>query len=65
MLLCVDVGNTNVVLGLWDKSRWLAQWRVRTVRDQMPDEYAILLKALLRESGYQWSAIKRVVMASV
>lgn len=65
MLLCVDIGNTNVVLGLWDKNRWLAQWRVRTVRDQMPDEYAILLKALLRESGHKWSAINRVVMASV
>ena len=65
MLLCVDIGNTNVVLGLWDKGKWFAHWRVRTVRDQMPDEYAILLKALLRESSYEWEAISRVVLASV
>jgi len=65
MLLCIDIGNTNIVLGLWDKGEWLAHWRVRTARDQMPDEYAILLKALLRESGYKMADIHRVVMASV
>ncbi len=65
MLLCIDIGNTNVVLGLWNEGLWLCHWRVRTVRDKMPDEYALLLKTLLRESGYQLEAITRVVMASV
>jgi len=65
MLLCVDIGNTNIVLGLWNGKQWLVHWRVRTVRDKMPDEYAILLRALLRESGYELQTIKRVVIASV
>ena len=65
MLLCVDVGNTNVVLGLWDKGHWLAHWRVRTIRDKMPDEYNVLLKSLLNEQGFRWQDITRVVMASV
>jgi len=65
MLLCINIGNTNIALGLWGKDKWLAYWRVRTVRDQMPDEYAILLKALLRESGYDWETIARAVIASV
>jgi type III pantothenate kinase len=65
MLLCVDIGNTNIVLGLWDKNQWLAQWRIRTIRDQMPDEYAVLLKALLRDRGYDFPDITRVVVASV
>jgi type III pantothenate kinase len=65
MLLCLDIGNTNIVLGLWNEGKWLAHWRVRTVREQMPDEYAMLLKALLRDSGYEMAAISRVVMASV
>jgi len=65
MLLCVDIGNTNVVLGLWDKGKWLTNWRVRTVRDKMPDEYDILLKALLREGGFSLESISRIVIASV
>jgi type III pantothenate kinase len=65
MLLCIDIGNTNIVLGLWENGEWLTHWRLRTVRDQMPDEYAILLKALLRDSGYDMATITRVVVASV
>ncbi len=65
MLLCIDIGNTNIVFGLWDKGEWLAHWRVRTVRDQMPDEYAVLIKALLRDGGCEVSSITRVVLASV
>lgn len=65
MLLCVDIGNTNVVYGLWANEQWLAHWRVRTIRDQMPDEYAVILKALLQDRGYDFKSIARVVMASV
>jgi type III pantothenate kinase len=65
MLLCIDIGNTNIVLGLWENGEWLTHWRLRTVRDQMPDEYAVLLNALLRDSGYDMAHIRRVVLASV
>jgi type III pantothenate kinase len=65
MLLCVNVGNSNIVLGLWDGEAWCAHWRVRTIRNQMPDEYAVLLKALLRDRGYDLNTVTRVVMASV
>lgn len=65
MLLCVNVGNSNIVLGLWDGKDWRAHWRVRTIRNQMPDEYAVLLKALLRDSGYDLEDITRIVIASV
>jgi len=65
MLLCIDIGNTNIVLGLWDKGEWLAHWRVRTDCDQMPDEYAVLIKALLRESNHETAEITDVVLASV
>ncbi len=65
MLLCIDIGNTNIVLGLWHDGDWRAHWRVRTVRDQMPDEYAMLLKALLRDGGFEIADIARVVLASV
>ncbi|HNR96105.1 MAG TPA: type III pantothenate kinase [Anaerolineae bacterium] len=65
MLLCVNVGNSNVVIGLSDGHDWLAHWRVRTIRNQMPDEYAMLLKSLLRDGGHDLSAVDRIVLASV
>lgn len=65
MLLCVNVGNSNVVIGLSDGRDWLAHWRVRTIRNQMPDEYAMIIKSLLRDGGYALSAVDRIVLASV
>ncbi len=44
MLLGISIGNSDIGLGLWDGKQWLAHWRIRTVREQMPDEYAILLR---------------------
>ncbi len=65
MLLCIDIGNTNMVIGLWNEGNWLAQWRVRTAHDKMPDEYAVLLKTLLRDRDYELENVTRVVIASV
>ena len=41
MLLAIDIGNTNVTLGLWDGQKWRLQWRLRTVREKTADEYGI------------------------
>ncbi len=49
MLLAIDVGNTNITLGLWDGHEWRRQWRLRTVHEQTVDEYGVYLKTLLRE----------------
>jgi type III pantothenate kinase len=65
MLLAVDVGNTNVVFGVHDGERWLHHWRVRTVRDKMPDEYGALLRMLLREADMTMGAFDHIAMASV
>ncbi|KPJ88195.1 MAG: type III pantothenate kinase [Spirochaetes bacterium DG_61] len=65
MLLCIDIGNTNLVLGLWKEGKWLAQWRIRTDREKMPDEYVLLLKALLGDRGYDLRSVTRVVIGSV
>ncbi|MBN1873850.1 MAG: type III pantothenate kinase [Anaerolineae bacterium] len=51
MLLAVDIGNTNIVFGIHDGIDWLNHWRIRTVRDKMPDEYAVLFREFLREAG--------------
>ena len=65
MLLAIDIGNTNVVFGVHDGDTWLHYWRVRMVREKMPDEYGVLLRALLGEISLTMAALDRVVMASV
>jgi type III pantothenate kinase len=63
--LCIDIGNTNLVFGLWDGGRWSSIWRIRTVTDKMPDEYAMLLRALMRESACQLHDVTMVGIACV
>lgn len=64
MLLAIDIGNTNITLGLWDGQQWRFQWRLRTIHDQTVDEYGIYLKMLLREEGLA-DAVDGVVLSSV
>jgi type III pantothenate kinase len=65
MLLAVDVGNTNIVFGVHEGEGWLHHWRVRTVRDKMSDEYGVLFRGLLRESGLEPATFHQVVLGSV
>lgn len=65
MLLAIDIGNTNVVFGIHDGATWVAHWRIRTVREKMPDEYAVLFKEFLREQDIRLADIRRVVLSSV
>ena len=61
-LLAVDVGNTNVVLGLWEGDELRASWRLTTLRDRTADEYGILARQLL---GAEAAEIGAAVVASV
>jgi type III pantothenate kinase len=65
MLLAIDVGNTNVAFGVYDGERWTNHWRIRTVRDQMPDEHAVLFRSLFQDDGLQLKDVGRVVLSSV
>jgi type III pantothenate kinase len=64
MLLAIDVGNTNITLGLWDNHVWRKQWRLRTVHDQTVDEYGVYIKALLREAKAAHQ-VRATVLSSV
>ena len=46
-LLVVDVGNTNVVLGIYREERLVSSWRLATARDRTADEYGILARQLI------------------
>lgn len=65
MLLAIDIGNTNIHLGLWQDAAWRLSWRARTVIDKMPDEYAVLVRNFLNSADVGYGAISGVVIASV
>jgi type III pantothenate kinase len=64
-LLCIDIGNTNIHMGLWQDGNWRVAWRARTVGNKMADEYAVLLRNFLAGSGLSFSAISGVAISSV
>jgi len=47
MLLTIDIGNTNTVLGIFDGDRVIEHWRIATVPDRTADELAVVLRGLL------------------
>ncbi len=65
MLLAVDIGNTNVTLGVFDGEELRATWRIATHLSQMTDEYAALLLNLLRHQGLDTSDIKEIALCNV
>jgi type III pantothenate kinase len=65
VLLAVDVGNTNTVLGVFRDDALAASWRIQTVAERTSDEYAVLLKTLLDMEGFPWKSIDAGIISSV
>jgi type III pantothenate kinase len=65
MLLTIDVGNTNTVLGVFEGPELLVHWRLTTRREQTADEYGILVRNLFASSDLAPSKIEAVALASV
>jgi type III pantothenate kinase len=65
MLLAIDVGNTNTVLGVFRGKELVANWRLTTTRDQTVDEYGILTRDLFTLAGLSAAEIKGIIIASV
>ncbi len=65
MLLAVDVGNTNIVLGVWSSDVLAAHWRIATEHRRMADEYAVLLRSLFEIENLEISDIDGAIICSV
>src|SRR4029077_14810482 len=65
MLLTLDVGNTNTVLGFFRGAELVAHWRLTTARDQTVDEYGILTRELFTLAGIDPSSVSGVIISSV
>jgi type III pantothenate kinase len=65
MLLAIDIGNTNIVLGVFEGIALGRSWRLATMRERTADEMGLLVSELLERAGIRPAAVDGVVMASV
>ena len=65
MLLAIDVGNTNVTLGLYEGDKLNPHWRLATDHNRMPDEYGLQLLGLLQNAGKSTKDLTGISLASV
>jgi len=65
MLLAIDIGNTNLTIGLYNGKKFGAHWRLGTDRYRMPDEYGLQLLGLLEHAGLTIKDLSGVSLSSV
>ncbi len=65
MILVVDIGNTNIVIGVYDEDNLLGSWRIKTRNDKTSDEYAMHILSLLQFNDINYKKINGAVISSV
>jgi type III pantothenate kinase len=65
MLLTIDVGNTNIVAGIWEGDTLTHNWRIHTVAKKTEDEYAVVFRSLFQDGGINPRNIEKACLSSV
>lgn len=65
MILVFDVGNTNIVLGVYEGEELLNSWRMSTDRNKTSDEYGVLISQLFDYNGLKLTDVESVIISSV
>lgn len=65
MLLTLDVGNTEITVGLFSGDRLQGHWRLTTSADRTPDEWSVAIGALLQQAGQAPRSVRASIIASV
>jgi type III pantothenate kinase len=65
MLLTIDIGNTNTVLGVYKGEELAAHWRLTTARSQTVDEYGILVRSLFQNANLKQETLEGIIISSV
>lgn len=65
MLLVIDVGNTNTVLGIFDGDQLLDDWRIRSNKNMTEDEFNVLVSSLFKEGGISPDSITSTLISCV
>ncbi len=65
MLFVIDIGNSHTVIGLYEKENLQGHWRIKSDRNQTPDEIAIQFNALFAMAGLNHLTISGIILSSV
>src|SRR5262252_6773685 len=65
MLLAIDVGNTNVTIGVFDDERLAHSWRLAALRERTADELGILITRLFEQARVPVTSVTGIAIASV
>lgn len=65
MLMVMDVGNTNIVVGVHDGNTWQAHWRISSSRSRTSDEFGIILGSMFAYSGMDMKDIENIIISTV
>jgi len=65
MLLAIDVGNSNIVLGVFEGDRLIQSWRLQTVRERTSDELGLVVEGLFEHSRIERLQVRGVILGSV
>jgi type III pantothenate kinase len=65
MLLAIDVGNTNIVLGVFDGATLVQSWRLQTLRERTSDEIGLLVDGLFAHSRIERAEVRGIILGSV
>lgn len=65
MLLAIDIGNSDITIGLWNGESWMSQWRIPS-RTELPDVfYSVKLRDFFLEGSHSIDSVKTIVLSSV
>ena len=65
MLLALDVGNTNITIGVFKRKEIIEVFRITTKLPRTSDEFGILISSLLKEKGLDEGEVKAAIIGSV
>jgi type III pantothenate kinase len=65
MLLALDIGNSNIVIGASQNGKWIRQWRIQTDADKTTDEYSVLFTNLFSEADLTYKQFDQIIISSV
>jgi type III pantothenate kinase len=65
MLLAIDIGNTNIVLGLYKERKLVTHWRLFTQAERTADEYGVIISHLVAAEGFRCDQIRAIVASCV
>jgi type III pantothenate kinase len=65
MLLAIDIGNTNIVLGLYQAKKLITHWRLATQAERTSDEYGVIITQLIDYAGYRGGQISAIAVSCV